>query len=89
MSSLSYWMHSKGRIRLDTGRKGQSLQDGCRLFAWTFFFQTQQQGHEQDEEPLSAYVVMSLWLSSNPVQMSMLCRDLRQPFWFTISFVWN
>ncbi|GFU04324.1 hypothetical protein TNCV_864231 [Trichonephila clavipes] len=42
-------MRSKGDTRLDARRKGQSLQDGCGAFAWKFFFQTQQKGHEQAE----------------------------------------
>ncbi|GFW16925.1 hypothetical protein TNCV_2760531 [Trichonephila clavipes] len=29
LSALSSCMHSKGSTGLDTGRKGQSLQDGC------------------------------------------------------------
>ncbi|GFV20837.1 hypothetical protein TNCV_552731 [Trichonephila clavipes] len=53
-------MQSNGCTRLDTGRKGQFLQDFCRLFSWSFFFQTQQQGHEQDMDRLSTYVTMLL-----------------------------
>ncbi|GFS90923.1 hypothetical protein TNCV_3027691 [Trichonephila clavipes] len=40
------------------------------------FFHTQQKGHEQAEEPFSAYVVLYLMQSSDPVQISMLCGDL-------------
>ncbi|GFU88948.1 hypothetical protein TNCV_4446231 [Trichonephila clavipes] len=72
-------MQSKRRIRLDAGRKGQSLKDGCRLFAWKFFLQTQQQGHEQAEEPLSTYVVVNLTSSSDPVKIPMLFVDHGQP----------
>ncbi|GFV18733.1 uncharacterized protein LOC103524116 [Trichonephila clavipes] len=54
ISGLSYWMQSKGRTRLNAGRKEQSLQDGCSLFVWKLFFQTQRQGHEQAKKPLSA-----------------------------------
>ncbi|GFX00319.1 hypothetical protein TNCV_1273131 [Trichonephila clavipes] len=69
------------RTRLDAGCKGQSLQNGCRLLDWKFSFRTQQQGQEQTEESLSTYVVTRLLLSSDPVQMSMLCVDLGRPFW--------
>ncbi|GFW08982.1 hypothetical protein TNCV_3475281 [Trichonephila clavipes] len=34
-------------------------------FAWKFFFQTQQQGHEQAEEPLFPYVVLRFKPSSD------------------------
>ncbi|GFT25332.1 hypothetical protein TNCV_181721 [Trichonephila clavipes] len=44
---------SQRRTRLNAGRKAQSLQDDCRLIAWKFFH-TQQQGHEQPEEPMSS-----------------------------------
>ncbi|GFS90974.1 hypothetical protein TNCV_2119751 [Trichonephila clavipes] len=70
-----------GRTRLDTGRKGQSLQDGCRLFAWKFSFQVQQEGHKQAEEPLSIYVGVRLIQSNDPVQMFMLCDDPDRPSW--------
>ncbi|GFX04029.1 hypothetical protein TNCV_4679321 [Trichonephila clavipes] len=69
-------MQSKGHTRLDAGCKGQSLKDGRRAFSWKFFFQTQQQGPEQAEEPLSTNVVMHLKPSSDPMQMLMLCGDL-------------
>ncbi|GFV18595.1 hypothetical protein TNCV_2872271 [Trichonephila clavipes] len=36
-------------------------------FAWKFFFQTQKQGYEQEEAPLSAYPVMHLMPSSGSV----------------------
>ncbi|GFU13024.1 hypothetical protein TNCV_1457471 [Trichonephila clavipes] len=45
-------MQSKGHIRLDAGHKGLSLQDACGLFVWKLFFQTQQQGQQQAEEPM-------------------------------------
>ncbi|GFV52873.1 hypothetical protein TNCV_2875411 [Trichonephila clavipes] len=48
------------------------------MFAWKFF-QTQQQGHEQAEEPLFAYVVVRLRPSSDPVQMSMLRETTFEP----------
>ncbi|GFX00245.1 hypothetical protein TNCV_297341 [Trichonephila clavipes] len=69
-------MQSKGRPRLDTGRKDQSLQNDCRLFARKFFFQTQQQDHELAEEPLSAYVVMRLIPSTDLVLISMPYADI-------------
>ncbi|GFT91093.1 hypothetical protein TNCV_2008961 [Trichonephila clavipes] len=47
ITSLFSRKQLKRHIRLDAGRKGQSLQDGCRSFACKFFFQTQQQGHQQ------------------------------------------
>ncbi|GFX37764.1 hypothetical protein TNCV_3116141 [Trichonephila clavipes] len=56
----------KGHARLDAGRKDQSLQDGCRLFSWKFF-QTQQQGHKQAEEPFPAYAVVHSTPSSDPL----------------------
>ncbi|GFW19708.1 hypothetical protein TNCV_1605981 [Trichonephila clavipes] len=68
-------MQSKRHISLDAGRKGQSLQDICKLFARKFFFQIQQQGLEQAEEPFSTYVVVRLKTSSDPVQILMLCSD--------------
>ncbi|GFY05182.1 hypothetical protein TNCV_2206281 [Trichonephila clavipes] len=46
---------TKGHTRLDVECKGQSLQDGCRLFARKFFFQTQQQGQEQAEASLKNF----------------------------------
>ncbi|GFY09754.1 hypothetical protein TNCV_3697161 [Trichonephila clavipes] len=61
-------------------RKEQSLQDGCRLFTWKFFFHIQQQGHEKAEEPLSAYVVVRLMPSNDPVQVSKLCGDFGRPY---------
>ncbi|GFX38548.1 hypothetical protein TNCV_3206161 [Trichonephila clavipes] len=64
ISCLSCWMQSKGRTRLAAGK---SLQDGCRAFARKLFFQTQQQGHEQAEEPLPTYVVVRLKPSSDPM----------------------
>ncbi|GFU96453.1 hypothetical protein TNCV_90261 [Trichonephila clavipes] len=73
--------------RLDAGHKGQSLQDVCRRFAWNLFFQTQQQGHEQAEEPLSAYVIMRLVPNCDPVQM--FCGGLGRPFLLTVPLVWN
>ncbi|GFW90019.1 hypothetical protein TNCV_2172141 [Trichonephila clavipes] len=63
-----------------TGRKGQSLQNGFRLFAWKFF-QTQQKGHEQTEKPLFSYIVVRSIPNSDPVLMSMLCGDLGQSSW--------
>ncbi|GFS75836.1 hypothetical protein TNCV_4665111 [Trichonephila clavipes] len=39
------------------------------MFAWIFLFETQQQGPEQAEKLLSAYVVKCLMPSSDPVQM--------------------
>ncbi|GFW61425.1 hypothetical protein TNCV_346731 [Trichonephila clavipes] len=68
-------MQANRRARLDNGCKGQSLQDGCGLFAWKFF-QTQQQGHGQADEPLSAYVVTCLMLSSDPVQLLVTLADI-------------
>ncbi|GFS53749.1 hypothetical protein TNCV_731431 [Trichonephila clavipes] len=58
ITGLSYSMQSKGHTRLDDGRKGESLLDGCRAFAWKFLFQTLQRDHEQAEEALSTYVVV-------------------------------
>ncbi|GFV66055.1 hypothetical protein TNCV_1440621 [Trichonephila clavipes] len=66
---------SKGRNRLNARRKKQSLQDGCELFARKLFFQTQQQGHEQAEESLSASVIVRLVPNSEFARMSMLCGD--------------
>ncbi|GFW70609.1 hypothetical protein TNCV_1624411 [Trichonephila clavipes] len=45
ISGLSL-LDANSRTRLDAGRQGQCLQDGCRVFAWKFF-QIQQQGHKQ------------------------------------------
>ncbi|GFV51071.1 hypothetical protein TNCV_4743481 [Trichonephila clavipes] len=56
-------MQSKECARLNTGTKVQYLQGGCRLFVWKFFSQRQQQGHEQEEEPLPTYVVTVQWFS--------------------------
>ncbi|GFT21594.1 hypothetical protein TNCV_2365981 [Trichonephila clavipes] len=75
-------MQSKKRIGMGAGRKDQSLQDGCRLFTYKFFFQTQQQDHKQAEEPLSTYVVLRLVPSNDPVQLSMLCIDLGGLSWW-------
>ncbi|GFU57492.1 hypothetical protein TNCV_3636571 [Trichonephila clavipes] len=50
-----------------------------RLYGWKFF-QTQQQGFEQAEELLSAYVVGLLMPSSDRLQMSLFCGGLGQPF---------
>ncbi|GFU52228.1 uncharacterized protein TNCV_3052491 [Trichonephila clavipes] len=72
----SYNRRAKGCTRLDVGRKGQSLLDICRWFAWKFFFQAQQQGHEQAEKPLTVYVLVNVMPSCDPVQMSMLFGDL-------------
>ncbi|GFY28833.1 hypothetical protein TNCV_4719661 [Trichonephila clavipes] len=33
ISDLFCWIPSKGFTKLDTGLRGQCLQDGCRLFA--------------------------------------------------------
>ncbi|GFU94544.1 hypothetical protein TNCV_2645301 [Trichonephila clavipes] len=60
ISGLSCWMQSKGHTRMDAGNKGQSLKDGCILFVQKFFFQTQNQGQKQAEEPLSVYVIEHL-----------------------------
>ncbi|GFY21187.1 hypothetical protein TNCV_3992311 [Trichonephila clavipes] len=57
-------IQSKGYTRLNAGRKGEFLQDGCRQFAWKFYFQVQQQGHDQAEEPLNAYAVVPLMPSN-------------------------
>ncbi|GFU87125.1 hypothetical protein TNCV_430291 [Trichonephila clavipes] len=90
-SAPQYLVFSAGccqrTIRLGAGREGQSLQDGCRLFAWKFSFQTQQQGHEQIEKPLSAYVVVCLMPCSDP--LSMLCGDLGRPSWLTVPLAWS
>ncbi|GFY22503.1 hypothetical protein TNCV_2177641 [Trichonephila clavipes] len=72
-------MQSKGHTSLDTRHKGESLQDDCTVFAWKFFLQKQQHGHEQAEEPLSTYVVVRVNPSSDPVQMLMLCDDPKRP----------
>ncbi|GFX40807.1 hypothetical protein TNCV_3760311 [Trichonephila clavipes] len=56
MSCLSGWAPSEGNTRLVK----VSLENGCGLFSWKFFFQTQQQGHEQAEEPLSACDIVHL-----------------------------
>ncbi|GFX27651.1 hypothetical protein TNCV_107491 [Trichonephila clavipes] len=42
---------------------------------------TQQQGHGQAEETLPFRVVIHLMPSSDPIQTSMLCRDLRRSSW--------
>ncbi|GFW46740.1 hypothetical protein TNCV_2980961 [Trichonephila clavipes] len=55
-------MQSKGYNRLDAERKGQSLQDACKLFAWKFVFQI----HEQAEAPVSTYIVVRLMTSQSP-----------------------
>ncbi|GFT08569.1 hypothetical protein TNCV_3410601 [Trichonephila clavipes] len=60
---------------MDARHKGQFFQDSCRVFARKFF-QTQQLGHEQAEEPFSAYVFQRIRSSSDPVKRSMLCGDL-------------
>ncbi|GFX94799.1 hypothetical protein TNCV_2378721 [Trichonephila clavipes] len=79
LSAPQYPVFPAGCSQRDTpdndGRKDQSLQNGCGLFAFKFF-QTQQKGHEQAEEPLFTYVIMRLMPSSYLVQMSMLCGDL-------------
>ncbi|GFT52252.1 putative DD41D transposase [Trichonephila clavipes] len=49
-------MQLKSLTKLDTRRKHQSLQDGCRMFS---FFQKQQQDRKQAKE-LCSYVVMCL-----------------------------
>ncbi|GFW98127.1 hypothetical protein TNCV_2491821 [Trichonephila clavipes] len=59
ISSLSCRLQSKGHIKLDAGRKGQSLQDGCRLLVWRFFFQTHRLGHKKAKDPLSASVIIN------------------------------
>ncbi|GFX01804.1 hypothetical protein TNCV_1022071 [Trichonephila clavipes] len=46
ISGLTWWLESEGCSKLDDGRKGSSPQDGYRMFAWTFFFQTQRQDYE-------------------------------------------
>ncbi|GFX52560.1 hypothetical protein TNCV_4325761 [Trichonephila clavipes] len=89
VTGLSYWMQSKGHSRLDAECKGQSLQDFCRLFAWKFFSQTQQQGNKQAEEPLSAYVVMRLIPSSDPGQMSGALGRPKPSFFVAVLLVWN
>ncbi|GFW81446.1 hypothetical protein TNCV_377941 [Trichonephila clavipes] len=76
ISCLSYWMHSKGHTRLGAKLKRQSLQDGCRAFAWKFF-QTQQQGHEQAEKSLFTYVVVRFKPNTDLEQILLLCGDLR------------
>ncbi|GFY27348.1 uncharacterized protein TNCV_2069681 [Trichonephila clavipes] len=42
---------------------------------------TQQKGHEQVEEPLSAYAIVRLKPSSSSVQLSLLCGGLGRPSW--------
>ncbi|GFT73320.1 hypothetical protein TNCV_4009391 [Trichonephila clavipes] len=77
----SRWMQSKVYTRQDSELKGQSLQDGCRLFSDKFFFQTQQQSHEQAEELFSVYIVLRLMQGRVPVQKSMLWGDLGRLSW--------
>ncbi|GFW03970.1 hypothetical protein TNCV_2050861 [Trichonephila clavipes] len=60
----------------DTCRKGQSLEDNCRLFGLNFYVQTEQQGHEQADEPLSPNVVMPIKLSTDPVRMLIIGFEL-------------
>ncbi|GFU70416.1 hypothetical protein TNCV_3442331 [Trichonephila clavipes] len=67
ISGLTSWMQSNGRTKLDAGHKGQSLQDSCRLLVSKFFFQIQQKGQKNAEEPLSSYIVVRLMLSKSHV----------------------
>ncbi|GFV44917.1 hypothetical protein TNCV_3339011 [Trichonephila clavipes] len=83
ISGLSCSTQSKGHTRLDAECKGQSLQESCKLFAWKFLFQTQQQSLEQAEEPLSAYVGVLLMPISDHVQM------YRPSFLVIVLVVWN
>ncbi|GFX81469.1 hypothetical protein TNCV_143191 [Trichonephila clavipes] len=69
-------MPSKGCTQLDTRCKGQFLKDDCWLFAWKFYYQTQQEVLEKADDPLIPFVAMRLMPSSDPMQMSMLCGDL-------------
>ncbi|GFX89571.1 hypothetical protein TNCV_72641 [Trichonephila clavipes] len=68
-------MYSKGRTRLNTGSKCRSLQDACRLFCLEILL-PDTDGHVQANGPLSAYVVMRLLPSSNPLQISMFWSDI-------------
>ncbi|GFS72226.1 replication-associated protein [Trichonephila clavipes] len=63
---------------LQLHNQSQSLQDGCRLFAWKFF-RMQLQGHDQVKKLFATYVVARLMTSSDPIQMSMLCSKLGSP----------
>ncbi|GFT20724.1 hypothetical protein TNCV_3847701 [Trichonephila clavipes] len=54
ISGFFCWVQSKVRTRRDAGFKGQSLQDGCKLFAFKFFCETQKQGHKQAEKPITS-----------------------------------
>ncbi|GFS99293.1 hypothetical protein TNCV_1601111 [Trichonephila clavipes] len=71
-------MQSKGHTSLDKWRKGQPFEDVCKLLAWKFFIQAQQQGHYQAEELLPTHVVGCLMPISDPVLMSLICRRLDQ-----------
>ncbi|GFV71441.1 hypothetical protein TNCV_4564251 [Trichonephila clavipes] len=81
LSYLSCWMQSKGHTSLDARCKGQSLQDGCRAFAWKFFPQTHLKGHEHAEELFPTYVDVRLKPSSDTLQILMLCCDLGLLSW--------
>ena len=39
------------------------------------------EGHEWDEKPLSAYVVVRIMLNSDPMQAALLCGGLDRPSW--------
>ncbi|GFX81103.1 hypothetical protein TNCV_1910961 [Trichonephila clavipes] len=73
-------MSSEGSTRLDAGRKGQYLQDNCRVFSWKFF-QTQQQFTSKPRSPCPPTVTPKIestlntefTIGSPGVEINMLC----------------